>query len=338
MFMVHPVFSGILAGLVHTVMGPEHLSTIITFSAFQGKQAFWLGIRWGIGHMGGMASIAGIFLVLKSGTGFEKYEHCMDYAIGVFLAGFGFYFLYNGHLHFDAEWNPKVNGCACQCHTEEPDEASALIDETGVCNVNVQTTEEDICQESCSLCLNEPNTHHNSIHSQHRLCNTMMWRLGRRRKKVDSGSTMPSALSWGSLPSDYLRRWGACVSGFVQGLACPAGLVGIAFIKSFRPVDTIVFTALFFVTSTVSMGLLAMTYGLLTQRVSSKSLARGIYYSSACLSLFLGIAWIYLNVVGSLDQLFGHEQLRSNSDPSSALAAGSHTSHLPWRAWLSLLL
>jgi hypothetical protein len=328
MVMVHPIFSGILAGLVHTVMGPEHLSTIITFSAFQGRQAFWLGIRWGVGHMGGMVSIAAILLLLKSGTSFEKYEHFMDYAIGIFLLGFGFFFLYNAHLYFDAEWNPKSKGCACHSSKLEYDESSALIEEHGLSCEQCDESDLEPSNPQCDSDLDGP-------HSEQCLCKNRAWQLGRRRKKVDSVTAGESAIR-----RDYLRHWGAGISGFIQGLACPAGLIGIAFAKSFKPVDMVMFTTLFFVTATTSMGVLAMSYGLLTQRVSSKSLARGIYYSSACLSLFLGIAWIYLNAVGSLDQFFGHEQLRSPSGASSALSQGHDASNHPseWRVWLSLLL
>eukprot|EP00746_Dinoflagellata_sp_MGD_P035681 gnl/MRDRNA2_/MRDRNA2_18541_c0_seq1.p1 gnl/MRDRNA2_/MRDRNA2_18541_c0~~gnl/MRDRNA2_/MRDRNA2_18541_c0_seq1.p1 ORF type:complete len:364 (+),score=29.92 gnl/MRDRNA2_/MRDRNA2_18541_c0_seq1:136-1092(+) len=318
--------------MVHTVMGPEHLSTIITFSAFQGRKAFWLGIRWGIGHMGGMVSIAVILLLLKSGTRFERYEQFMDYTIGIFLMGFGFFFLYNAHLYFDAEWNPTCKGCACHKLAQEPDESSALIEEQYIgCEQCESDTDTQI----------HPNAHDNEIHNPHCLCKNINWQLGRRRKQKElpmhraTIGILGSALRW-----DELRDWGACISGFIQGLACPAGLVGVAFIKSFKVVDMVTFATVFFVTATMSMGVLAMTYGLLTQRVSSKSLARGIYYSSACLSLFLGIAWIYLNAAGSLDQFFGHEQLGSPSSSSSALSQGHDTWKHPgqWRAWLSLLL
>jgi len=339
MVMGHPVFSGFIAGVVHTVMGPEHLSTIITFSAFQGRQAFWLGIRWGIGHMGGMVTIAGVFLLLKSGTRFEKYEHCMDYTIGIFLAGFGFYFLYNAHLYFDAEWNPRLEGCACNGHRDKPDENSPLIDDKQRCDVHT-TVNENMIEDGCLECSSETDNHQDGLHGQHCPRDRLTWQLVRRKTTSGRHSTGPSTLGLESLPSDWLRQWGACVAGFIQGLACPAGLVGVAFLKSFRPVDMFIFTSCFFATATLSMGLLAMTYGLLTQRVSSKSLARGIYYGSACLSLFLGIAWIYLNAVGSLDKFFGHEQLHSTNGTSSVFAGGHHSSQhaSQLRVWMSLLL
>lgn len=36
--IVHPVFGGVIAGVLHTVLGPDHLSSIITLSACQGMR------------------------------------------------------------------------------------------------------------------------------------------------------------------------------------------------------------------------------------------------------------------------------------------------------------
>merc|ERR1719161_294495 len=91
--MSNPAVGGIIAGIIHTVLSPDHLSTIITLSACQGTKAFWFGIQWGLGHVGGMAIIGCVFFALRASTNFENYEHYMDYAIGAVLTAFGVYFL-----------------------------------------------------------------------------------------------------------------------------------------------------------------------------------------------------------------------------------------------------
>ena len=58
---------GMLFGMLHVVTGPDHLSAIATLSAgMQKRDAFALGIRWGLGHSSGLLLVAGIFLVLGS--------------------------------------------------------------------------------------------------------------------------------------------------------------------------------------------------------------------------------------------------------------------------------
>merc|ERR1719375_1456533 len=95
--------------------------------------------------------------------------------------------------------------------------------------------------------------------------------------------------------------------GFIQGITCPAGLVGIVFLKAYDPPQIACFVCIFFITATLAMGTLAMAYGVLTQRcVSSASLARTIYYASCSLSILLGCLWIVLNATGMLEGVLGH--------------------------------
>jgi hypothetical protein len=49
-------------GIVHVLSGPDHLSALATLSVGGSWQAFWLGIRWGLGHASGLMIIATIFL------------------------------------------------------------------------------------------------------------------------------------------------------------------------------------------------------------------------------------------------------------------------------------
>merc|ERR1719329_311171 len=98
------------------------------------------------------------------------------------------------------------------------------------------------------------------------------------------------------------REMGSVLIGFVQGMACPAGVVGMVFLKQYGPAEMCIFLSMFFTVTTLTMGLLAMAYGMLTKScVSSKALGRSIYYASCILSLFLGALWIILNATHRLD-------------------------------------
>jgi hypothetical protein len=307
--MVHlalsPIWGGIIAGVVHTVLGPDHLSTIITLSACQGTEAFWFGVRWAGGHLAGMTLIGVVFGLLHASHGsaaVEAYEHYADYLIGVLLVSFGGYFLWRSDQYFDAEWGPKQKTCACHAHCI-PGDVEAPPPSTGDRRPRRQggrsersPLREGAPQRHASFCgatkkCSKPNCDHNNCGEEAQ--NGQEQHLEGGSQEHDDGS----------------RKAGSVLVGFVQGVACPAGIFGMAFLKHYTSAfQIVVFLTIFFVVTTLAMGSLAMAYGTLTQRcVSSAVLGRTIYCASCSLSLALGVAWIYLNATGRLDAIFGHD-------------------------------
>jgi len=119
----------------------------------------------------------------------------------------------------------------------------------------------------------------------------------------------------GMMPVAGMRETGSMVVGFFQGIACPAGVVGIVFLKQYSPIEMCIFISIFLLVTSLSMGLIAMTYGMLTQScVSSKVLGRSIYYLSCSLSLVLGATWIFLNATHRLGALLGHGHSHGEHD------------------------
>lgn len=265
--IVHPVWGGLIAGLLHTVLGPDHLSSIITLSACQGTKAFWFGIRWALGHLGGMVVIGTLYLLLRahaSHGAIEMYEHYADLFVGAAMVSFGCYFFFRSDKYFDVEWNPKQASCACHSHRAGPTGASAPL---------LPTT--------------SAHPHRHGSTTPH-------------DPPADGGSQQDEGI---------MRKAGAYGIGFLQGVACPAGLVGVVFLKHYDLPQMIGFTAVFFVTATLAMGCLAAAYGTMTQKlfVSSARLARAVYYCSCGLSIVLGTLWIVLTYTGQLDALIGHD-------------------------------
>ena len=53
--------------MVHVLTGPDHLSAIATLAAnVRGQGAFWLGVRWGVGHSTGLLLVGCVFIVLSA--------------------------------------------------------------------------------------------------------------------------------------------------------------------------------------------------------------------------------------------------------------------------------
>mmetsp|Transcript_42821 Transcript_42821/g.118338 ORF Transcript_42821/g.118338 Transcript_42821/m.118338 type:complete len:305 (+) Transcript_42821:66-980(+) len=126
------LWTGLLAGVLHAVLGPDHLSTIVTLSAGQGTKAFWLGARWAAGHVVGLSSVAVLLAALDAsgGAAAQAYEHYADYIVGVLLMSFGLYFLLRADEYFDADWRPTHAGCACHTHFNTQPAAGAECKES----------------------------------------------------------------------------------------------------------------------------------------------------------------------------------------------------------------
>eukprot|EP00927_Polykrikos_kofoidii_P062378 TRINITY_DN57189_c0_g1_i1.p1 TRINITY_DN57189_c0_g1~~TRINITY_DN57189_c0_g1_i1.p1 ORF type:complete len:244 (+),score=22.67 TRINITY_DN57189_c0_g1_i1:203-934(+) len=113
-----PLYGGILAGVLHTVLGPDHLCALLTLSSCQGIKAFWVGVKWASGHFAGMVVSCAIMVLLNSSVRIEHthaYHRVMDLAVGVLLVGFGGYFIYFSDHYIDSSWKGRSSSC---CHSE----------------------------------------------------------------------------------------------------------------------------------------------------------------------------------------------------------------------------
>jgi ABC-type nickel/cobalt efflux system permease component RcnA len=267
MIQISPLAGGVIAGVLHTILGPDHLCTIVTLSACQGAEAFWFGVRWAGGHLSGMLVIGLLFLGMNEHYGhlnLEIYEHYAYYGVGFMLMFIGGYFIVFADKYFDAEWSPKQASCACHAdHDHQEDKPLAAAR-----GAPTYGSHEDVVD----------------------------------LKK--SHSVKPIA---------GFREMGSVLIGFIQGIACPAGVVGMVFMKEYNLVEMCIFVMMFFIVTTLAMGLLAMTYGMLTRScVSSAVLGRSIYYVSCGLSLTLGAVWVVLNSNHRLEAWLGHDHDHSH--------------------------
>jgi ABC-type nickel/cobalt efflux system permease component RcnA len=278
LIQIHPLAGGIIAGLVHVLLGPDHLCTIITLSACQGVEAFWFGVRWAGGHLSGMAVIGLLFVTLNyHNFSMEMYEHYAYYCVGFMLMFIGVYFIVFADKYFDEEWSPKQESCACHSKKEHSPEDPVAND-----------------PQAPSYGTEDLKKNHHGVK-----------------------------------PIAGFREMGSVLVGFVQGIACPAGVVGMVFLKQYGPTEMCVFIVMFFIVTTLTMGLLAMTYGILTRNaISSAVLGRTIYYASCGLSLTLGAVWVVLNATNRLDEWLGHDHDHAGHDHAGHEHGHHHHHHL----------
>lgn len=88
--------SGLIIGLIHVLSGPDHLAALSTISVSKRCPAFWLGIKWGLGHSAGLLIVALLILALEASLDnfssddfFAIFDAYGVYVVGVFMLVLG---------------------------------------------------------------------------------------------------------------------------------------------------------------------------------------------------------------------------------------------------------
>ncbi|KAL7537838.1 hypothetical protein ACHAXR_008122 [Thalassiosira sp. AJA248-18] len=102
------ISTGILMGIIHVLTGPDHLSALATLcgtniksqsQSHSSSEAFFLGVRWGLGHSFGLLIVGGLLIAMEESSGewigmdpvlstvFESF-------VGIFMLALGAYGLF----------------------------------------------------------------------------------------------------------------------------------------------------------------------------------------------------------------------------------------------------
>jgi ABC-type nickel/cobalt efflux system permease component RcnA len=82
-------FSGLLAGAVHVVTGVDHLAALVPLSVGRGWRAFGTGLRWGLGHSGGVLVVGALALLLRERFDVQLVGVWGERAVGLLLVALG---------------------------------------------------------------------------------------------------------------------------------------------------------------------------------------------------------------------------------------------------------
>lgn len=87
--MIVLLVTGILAGAVHVVSGPDHFAAVAPL-ATQSRTRPWIaGLRWGLGHATGVLAISAAALLLREALPLERFSAWSERLVGVALIGVG---------------------------------------------------------------------------------------------------------------------------------------------------------------------------------------------------------------------------------------------------------
>jgi ABC-type nickel/cobalt efflux system permease component RcnA len=117
MDLFFPVFSGLLAAMLHVIAGPDHLAAVIPFAVEQERGSWKIGLFWSIGHLLGMFIIGVLFLLFRDLIPIEAISGYSEQLVGLLLIGIGLWALYrvlkrdkaHRHLHVHSSPQPHIH-------------------------------------------------------------------------------------------------------------------------------------------------------------------------------------------------------------------------------------
>jgi uncharacterized membrane protein YfcA len=296
----HGIVQGL--GAIHVLTGPDHLSALATLSANIGsaRLAFWLGVRWGLGHSTGLLLVGVIFILLsrrqleKENVEIpERMTHFFETIIGVYMLLLG---LYGIHRACEKRHKALAQG-------ELP---TSLVDSQDAPQADTPLQAEesnglDHGRQDAIPSLDEM-SYQNHANIQ------LAPDLGREQESDAATASKPPGCFRGCL-SKLSTQTLALLTGILHGLAGPGGVLAIIPAVQLRDAKlATIYLGSFCVSSTLIMGLYATIYGTCSSRLAEGGASIHhvfrIECGSSCLSLVVGVLWLVLLSIGKLDEVF----------------------------------
>jgi hypothetical protein len=87
--LIAVVGAGLLAGMLHVYLGPDHLAALAVISLKEPLRAWRQGLRWGLGHCGGVLFVAAIAFSFRTLFDLEGISKAGELLVGVTLVALG---------------------------------------------------------------------------------------------------------------------------------------------------------------------------------------------------------------------------------------------------------
>lgn len=91
--------AGVMAGGLHVLAGADHLAAVAPLAAAGRRRAWRAGLRWGMGHAGGVAIVASLAFVLREAISLESLSSWSERVVGVTLIAIGVWAVTSAYTH-----------------------------------------------------------------------------------------------------------------------------------------------------------------------------------------------------------------------------------------------
>lgn len=102
MWALTAILTGLLAGVIHVVSGPDHLAAVAPIAADSRERAWRAGLFWGIGHSSGTWILAVLAIAFREALPVDTVSSWSERIVGVVLIGVGLWALrrsLRNHVH-----------------------------------------------------------------------------------------------------------------------------------------------------------------------------------------------------------------------------------------------
>jgi cytochrome c biogenesis protein CcdA len=87
------VLTGLVAGFLHVLAGPDHLAAVAPLAVRGHRRAWMSGVRWGLGHSAGVLLIGVLAILFKSALPVGQVSSVSERLVGVLLIAMGIWTL-----------------------------------------------------------------------------------------------------------------------------------------------------------------------------------------------------------------------------------------------------
>ena len=261
-------------GIIHVVMGPDHMSGLAVLVAGTKRReteniprkCAIQGCRWGVGHTFGLGMMTTLFMCLRSSLPVEKISKASDIIVGVSMILIGSSSIYSSYRWYDKNKKEKL-------HLTGDEEAQVKHPKDGI-PIDVIPVSEA----------------HNEVH-KYNMCHN---------HSNDNQSIETKKTVWYKYTSKLIGETSSDNSRSAYFMGCIHGVSGLSGVVYVLPViflnDTLrllLYLGGFFTTSILSMTLLAYIVGSIPQKVKSLVIFSA---SAGVCAIGAGILFIFLNL------------------------------------------
>jgi hypothetical protein len=91
--MLVPILSGLAAGSLHVVTGPDHLAAVAPLALRDRRAAAKTGAAWGLGHGMGVVVLGGLGMLAREAVDVHALSGWSEFSVGFLLVGLGLWSL-----------------------------------------------------------------------------------------------------------------------------------------------------------------------------------------------------------------------------------------------------